>query len=475
MSWAGGRRVLARWTAVLGLLAGSAAVAQYPGHVTKPDKPAPVLRAVSVLEWTGEAGKPSASRLVPVTVYDGEQLNDGNIYLTEPEPMALANGVEYELQEQGKPVGYFDVFGAGEHDGSWRGFGTWKPLTAKAERVAKAAVNTSSLYAGGAGADDEHPVLKRKHPKDTDGDSGPAVKSAPADGQAGAGTNEPVDPERPTLHRKSSSGSAGDSSTQSAGGTGDVDPERPTLHRSRRTAPDEAGMAETSVAEPDPDRPRLKRGKPADLGASEAPKLEGLPPTLEQAVAVSDGASRAEHPWRYSWADPADEEKMKSALEAMARKELGLDASAPAKTVRKGGKRAAAKPVEAAIPVDLADESFRVFELAYGSPATMVLSAATPVSREEAGDGVKAAPRKYVTLIAQPDLYGGVLVLTKSVTDARHLDETPQMRLVDAVDAMGDNRAELLFELRGDGQRQFALYRVLRGSAEQMFATVEIP
>ena len=43
--------------------------------------------------------------------------------------------------------------------------------------------------------------------------------------------------------------------------------------------------------------------------------------------------------------------------------------------------------------------------------------------------------------------------------------------LVDAVDALADNRGELLFELRGAGQRQFALYRVLRGTAEKIFAT----
>jgi hypothetical protein len=63
------------------------------------------------------------------------------------------------------------------------------------------------------------------------------------------------------------------------------------------------------------------------------------------------------------------------------------------------------------------------------------------------------------------------VVLFKSVTDAAHLDDTPRMRLVDAVDAMGDNRGELLFELRGQTQRQFALYRVLRGSAEKLFVT----
>jgi hypothetical protein len=43
------------------------------------------------------------------------------------------------------------------------------------------------------------------------------------------------------------------------------------------------------------------------------------------------------------------------------------------------------------------------------------------------------------------------------------------MRLVDAVDALADNRGELLFELRGSTQRQFALYRVLRGDATRIF------
>ena len=66
-------------------------------------------------------------------------------------------------------------------------------------------------------------------------------------------------------------------------------------------------------------------------------------------------------------------------------------------------------------------------------------------------------------------------MLYKSVTDAAHLDDKPRMRLVDAVDAMADNRGELLFELRGKTQRQFALFRVLRGSAEQLFATVALP
>jgi len=183
---------------------------------------------------------------------------------------------------------------------------------------------------------------------------------------------------------------------------------------------------------------------------------------MQQAVAVSDAKTHPEHPWDYAWANPDDEAKMKTALEDMARDALGLNppppppAPAPKKTTAKKK----AQPAPPPPPAPLLDEQFRVFELAYGSGATMVLSAHT---------GGSAAGQKFVTLVAQPDLYGNVLVLLKSVTDGAHLDQSPRMRLVDAVDAMADNRGELLFELRGATQRQFALYRVLRGQAEKLF------
>ena len=45
------------------------------------------------------------------------------------------------------------------------------------------------------------------------------------------------------------------------------------------------------------------------------------------------------------------------------------------------------------------------------------------------------------------------------------------LHISDAVDALADNRGELLFELRGDTTRQFALYRVLRGRADKLFTT----
>jgi hypothetical protein len=260
----------------------------------------------------------------------------------------------------------------------------------------------------------------------------------------------------------------------------DEESDQPILHRKHHadespapgkddgsTSGNSSGSSGTSAPAPvgDPDRPRLKRGKFRGNGLDVLPTLMGLPADMQQAVAVSDAKSRPEHTWNYSWANEDDEARMKSALEGIARDALGLNPPPPPLAPRKTASRKNAKPappVEPPPPPPLIDEQFRVFELAYGSGATLVLTARTDAPLTQ---------QKFVTLIAQPDLYGNVLVLLKYVADNSRLDETPRMRLVDAVDALADNRGELLFELRRATQRQFALYRVLRGHAEKLFAS----
>lgn len=220
----------------------------------------------------------------------------------------------------------------------------------------------------------------------------------------------------------------------------------------------------------DPERPRIFRGKSAGIDAPVLPTLVGRPAGMRQEVAVSDRQNQPLHVWDYIWANPADENKMLADMEDLARTALGLNppsAAADKPAAKTAFNHNTAQPapgnhLDEATPTSLPNEQFRVFELAYGSGATMVLSAHTD------GDG---AQQKFVTLIAQPDLYGNVTVLVKSVTDAAHLDDTPRMKLIDAVDAMADNRGELLFELSGATQRQFALYRVLRGKATQLFVS----
>jgi hypothetical protein len=452
-----GPQVSWRWNRVggllafVGLLAAMPAHAQYPGQIKKTDKDkeSSVLRAVGVLEWTGEAGKPKTSRLIPLTVFDGERLQDAGIYLARPQPLAVQSGVEYILQRDGAKIGLFDIQTAGQEQGEWVGFGKWKALPNSPSAAPVTVAKVDDEY-------DDKPTLHRKaHASDTAG---------------GSTSSASADPDRPTLHKKTSSddsGSAGSGSTTEAGSGNppSSDPDRPTLKKTKPKAPAaEEGYVESLPTVTDPNRPKLERGKSdGNMGPELTPTLVGLPENMEQTVAVSDPRNKPEHRWDYSWADPADELKMKADLEQIARTALGLTkptAAAKPKPATATSKTKRTSPQAESTP--LAGEQFRVFELAYGSGATLVLTAHTDDPPEK---------RKYVTLIAQPDLYGSVLVLFKSVTDAAHLDETPHMRLVDAVDAMADNRGELVFELRGETQRQFALYRVVRGAAERLFVS----
>ena len=470
------------WIKAAGLFASAAFVfvlaahAQYPGQIAKPETEAPDLRAVAVFEWTGDEAHPKAARLVPVCIYDGQDLNDASIYLTHPEPLALESDVEYQLQQDGSPVGLFDIDTSAREQGGWVGYGKWRPLP-----KAKAAPAQVAKIDAEDDSQSDVPILHRKHHAD---DSGGASSGSSSGGPA-------PDPDRPTLHK------GGDTSSTSAGGDSNAppsDPDRPVLRRTddssatgdgagngsangsgddsgrpklkKKSKDDDVGYVEDVASAGDPNRPHLSYGKFAGYGAPVVPTLFGLPGDMKQTVAVSDATDQPEHTWNYIWANPGDEDKMQSAMEDAARTALGLNPTpAPKHTPRTAATQRAAKaakPTSAPAPAPLLVEKFRVFELAYGSGATMVLSAHTA----DAG-----ANEKFVTLIAQPDLYGGVNVLVKNVTDGAHLDDTPRMRLVDAVEAEKDNRGELLFELRGATERQFALYRVLRGDATRIFVS----
>jgi len=478
--------------ATLLLLSVLTLTAQYPGQVTKTSHDAPVLRSIAVLEWTGEPGHPKTSRMVPVLVFDasrieGDQLQDGGIYMARPQPLALSGEVEYELQQNGHPLGLFDIKNAGQEQGSWVGYGTWKPLPAPKPKPSMAEVARSLRE-----TDDEYsdrPVLHRKHPAgETPSGTGSTGSGSPSTTSTPNTPAPAPDSDRPTLHKKESSGDSSssgtspgttstssapapapdsdrptlhkrDSSDTSTSNAPAPDSDRPTLKKGRTKPPEDIGHVDSLPGVTDPNRPRLIRGKSSN-NLEVLPTLMGLPPNMQQAVAVSDAKTRPEHLWTFIWANPDDEAKMKSALEAMARDALGLT---PPPAPRKPTSRKSAHPALAPPPpAPLLDENFRVFELAYGSGATLVLTARTcgPLTQQ-----------KFVTLIAQPDFYGNLIVLLKYVAGGAHLDDTPRMRLIDAVDALADNRGDLLFELRGATQRQFALYRILRGQAEKLFTT----
>lgn len=461
-------------------------------QVHKVAAPQKVVRAVGVYEWTGDLAKPTGSRLIPVSLFIDGKLQDADVYEAQPVPFALDTGNVYELQKAGIAQGTLDIAFARKlapdtktytaWDDGWFGYGKFVPPAPPKKSNLKPTATLAKINA----LDDED--ADRPHFSSRSATPGSGGAATPAPGTATTASSTPInDPDRPTLHRSSNSG--GDSSTAS-----DVpdDPDRPTLHK-HSSAP--AGTATTNedvmaIGSPmtDANRPTLHRGKPVSaMNDEDLPKLLGLPKDIElqQMVAVSDAADRPPHDFSRQWQDDAERAAILGKMQDAARAALtayekandllpanaGTSAAAPAASKptavksavgaahRAGAKKAAAAPPP---PEPLADEKLTGYLLSYGGSPTFVYSAHTD------GDG---GAERFVTIVAQENMQGEPEIALKNVTDAAHLDRTPRMKLVDAVDAEASNRASLLFELRAQNSRQFALYRVIGGRADQIFLT----
>jgi len=232
-------------------------------------------------------------------------------------------------------------------------------------------------------------------------------------------------------------------------------PQAPPSTAPKSTKVAAAGSINTPAPNEGPGPPKLKRGIPTDdtttgLPASTAPTAakpaapasanpDAAPPKLKRGVPTDDTTSTA---------------AAKSAPASTSAKKTTTTTA----TSRSKEHHVPTGPVQVA----LADEDLKGYLLSYGGAPTYVYMAHTV----ETGSVMR-----YVTVVAQDDGMGHLKVALASATDAAHLDRTPWMRLVDAVDVEASNRASLLFEMRGQSSRQFALYRVIAAKPEQIFVT----
>jgi hypothetical protein len=328
----------------------------------------------------------------------------------------------------------------------------------------------SSAASSTASDDPDRPVLKRR----ADSGDTAAADSTAAD-TSGSGSTD--DKNKPTMRRRTTDPA---DSTDSSTDSGDA-ADRPTL---KKRTPQQQGKPQKRPGDTasvknavdslndDPDRPTLHRGAPsggADVNG--IPPLNGLPADMQQRVAISDAQNRPEHDFNRPWDSEAERADVMAKMQEIARARLAkydmpapaptapVTAPAVAKPIARGKKPVAVAPAPPPL-VALSDEQLRGFTLSYGGAATFVYTASSP--------GVDGATR-YVSVVAQREAGGDPKVALASVTDSKHLDRTPWMRLVDVVDAEASNRASLLFELRAQNARQFALYRVIGAAAEQVF------
>ena len=451
-----------------------------------------VVRAVGVYEWTGDMAKPAASRLIPVSLFIGSKFEDAAVYLARPVPFALAAGNVYELDQAGTMLGTLDLAFARHlvasetatttYDDGWFGYGKFVPPTPPKPSTLKPAKTLGVI--NGLDDDDDRPHFSARSAQPGSGDA-----ATPTPGSSAPSGTPADDPNRPTLHRSTSDQTASGSS----GETPANDPDRPTL---RRHSPQDAGKNSANATDgvaslnDDPNRPLLHRGKPVSaLNEEDIPKLAGLPSDqdLHQLVAVSDAANRPPHDFSRAWEDEAEHQAILAKMQAAARAQIAAYEAANA-IVPAAAAPPAPAPAKPAVPsppdtrnpnsklrhavaqetpppptpVPLLDEQLNGYTLSYGGAATYVYSAHT---------GGLGPALCFVTLVAQVDMQGEPQIAIRSVTDAAHLDRAPRMKLVDAVDAEASNRASLLFELRAQNSRQFALYRVIGAHAEQTFLT----
>ncbi|QMV18676.1 hypothetical protein GOB94_08285 [Granulicella sp. 5B5] len=474
--------------------------APFCAQMHKVEKPERVTRSIGVYEWTGDLKKPSASRLIPVSLFINSHFEDGDLYLARPVPFTLETGDEYSIERAGQSLGLFDIEFArdvvtrrsmvdDDPVGAWYGYGKFELPPPKKKSNLKASAKEPRIFGGG---DDDQPHF--------------AVRAGAEDNGSSTGDNS-------KSGTSSSSGSTRTGTTTSP--APDDDPDRPTL-RHRDPRPDTKHEKKqkdggsviplgTSLND-DPDRPILHRGTPEE---DELPKaLTGIPADMQQAVAVSDASGNDPHVFTREWESSVERADTLKAVEVLARPLVAAylaanklqpvaaavarsssgpsfantpasapegpprltPRSAPVNTPPNSKstathKRAVAKKAAAVVPLALTDEDIRGYELSYGGLPTFVYTAETPVAE---GGPV------YLTMVTQQLPSGEMQVALTNVTDATHLNRVPWMRPVDVVDPDGSHRASLLMELRGPSSRQFALYSLVTAKAEQQFVTAVI-
>jgi hypothetical protein len=430
------------------------------------------------------------ARLVPIVIlYDGEYY-DATAYKASPIPMALDTGTIYEGFRTGVSLGLFTVTGALQGNNTWRGAGTWQSASAIAAAKDAAAKKRAVMSKPAPEPPEGPPVLRRaspkaKSPEDAPSGNSTAPAASPAPASAPAASTPPAAPEtdgdsdRPVLKRPAPA-SAPAASTTAPATAADEDSDHPVLKRPAPATTETASASPPPVSVPadEADRPVLKRGAPTPaelkkrnaavtaLESTKTPKdLHKSSPTasapsepVQLIPAISDAAGPEPRPYAYSL-KPDEEQKLRKKILALAADEVRAWAAQPESAGSKPAARAS-RPASKAKPPEPSFEDVQLhpFDLSNSNEPIVVLTAK---ARLPVRPGASSDLQYIITLVARDDMYGDLHKVFASVTDTNHFDVLSRLELIDAVDADGDGRGELLFRQVSDSGSAFVLYRVI--------------
>ena len=156
-------------------------------------------------------------------------------------------------------------------------------------------------------------------------------------------------------------------------------------------------------------------------------------------------------------------QQVQAYLEALARNKISASPKPP------GAHRTPARKTP--LPI-LENVQMIAYDLWTNNQPVMVFAADAHRAPPAAGtphSGTDAEVQYSIMMVARTDIYNNLHPLYVGVTDKYHLDVTPRLELIDAVDADGDGRGELLFRETTDAGTGWIIYRATADKLWKMF------
>jgi hypothetical protein len=415
------------------------------------------------------------AHLIPITIMVDGKFYDASAYKADPVPFALESYVVYEALKTGVPQGEFTVTGALQAQDTWFGEGKWVAESSKPKKKHVAEAKPS--------LDDDSgpPTLRRAE--------GSKSSDAPSSGTSPSGTKTSTPPASSPPSAASTPPAASDSShsgddhagndsaaaqtskptEDSSEAANDEDPNRPSLKRGKQPARPAASSSS-------PDQPSLtassagSKSAGASPGATKPKDTAKTSSPIQLLPAVSDAGGPEPRPYNFEM-KPDEEQSYRKKLLALAASEVAAKAKqmTPVMPSTAPPKRTPAKPVGKPVQPTFDNIQLRAFDLSNTNEPVFVMSADAHLPSAKSSDaGGKST--YFITLVAKADIYLDLHKLLAQVTDDHHLDEFPRFELIDAVDADGDGRGELLFREVSDAGTAWAVYRA---AADQLYPLFE--
>lgn len=361
------------------------------------------------------------AHLIPVAISVDGKFFDAGSYKGAPVPMALDFGIVYEGFRAGVSQGIFTITQPGQASHVWMAEGTWLPAGTKAPEKGK----------------------KYETPNIEDKDAPPRLHR---------GDSKVVDPA--TVDKSTPPASA------------------PSAEKSPASAPKPQESAKVEEPAPpieDPNRPILRRGKPDPAARRElvknfdeeetpakSPKdLKASPGSVQIIPAISDAAGPEPRAYNF-YLRPGDEAGYRAKVLELAAAEYTRSIAAMQGNLSARPRKGAGVAKAPAPAFD--DVKLNIFDLSNSNDAVLVFSA--KIRPHPSADSATAGEGEEITMVARATLEGVLRRIFFVRSDDLHLDVSARMEFIDAIDADGDGRGELLFRRTTDAGTSFAIYRV---------------